>query len=247
MTMLSKSRFLKGRQCLRRLWLDVRQPPEPPIDPDEVWEMREAEGAAVEKLTESLFPGILRVADATDEDDTREQRADIPTLVERTRAALLKRQPIAQAYLQAEGLLSITDILEPRGDDWFLWEVKASNSLKPIHDWDVAFQVEVARRAGLKVVGSGVIRLDGEYVRGAGIDPSRLLVREDRTVAIHSLEVVVQQEIASQLECIAQAAVPAVQPSSHCKSSRDAKKGNRPSTCGHLDDQGYCGSRLPEH
>ena len=247
MARLTKSKFLKGRQCARRLWLDVNRPPEPAVEPDEIWEMREAEGAEVERIAETRFQGLLRIMDATDEDEAREARDDLASLVERTRIALLGRHPIAQAYLQSGGLLSITDILEPRGEGWYLWEVKASTSLKPIHDWDLAFQVEVARRAGVQVAGAGIVRLDDGYIRGAEIDPNRLLVVEDRTAALRLHDALVRQEITLQQNALAQAAVPPTQPSARCKVDRDAHDGNRPSTCGHFGTAGYCGSGLPAH
>ena len=247
LTVLSKSSFLKGRQCPRRLWLAINRPPEPAVDPDEVWEMREAEGALVEAQAERLFPGIVTVSEPTDDDEPREARPDITSLAERTRLALREHLPVAQAYLQAEGLLSITDILEPREGGWFVWEVKASTSIKPIHLWDLGFQAEVARRAGLDVVGSGVIRLDPDYARGTELAPTRLLVREDCTAAVAPNEAAVRQEIAAQLASLSEAAVPTARPSSHCKVSRDAKEGNRPSTCGQLGDSGFCGTQLPVH
>ncbi|MEZ4495147.1 MAG: hypothetical protein R3C29_17760 [Dehalococcoidia bacterium] len=74
--------------------------------------------------------------------------------------------PILQAHLSADELLAIVDLLEPRDGGWFLWEIKASTKAKVIHRWDLAFQREVARRAGLVVVGAGVIHLDRGYRRG---------------------------------------------------------------------------------
>src|SRR5262245_4346542 len=104
MSTLSKSNYLKGRQCGRRLWLTVHEPPEPEFDPDEVWEMREEVGTEVEKLAESLFPGTIRVlVDHSEEPELRDGGPEIADLLRRTREALRGKQPIAQAFLHADG------------------------------------------------------------------------------------------------------------------------------------------------
>ena len=247
MRFLSKSSFLKGRQCHRRLWLAAKRPPEPPIDPDEVWEMREAEGALVERHAEHLFPGLIRIAPASDDDEERDSRPDLASNIVQTTMALRERRPIAQAHLQAGQLLSITDILEPEGNAWIVWEVKASTSVKPIHIWDLAFQVEVARRSGLAVAGAGVIRLESNYVREGVVDPAGMLARDPLTREVRAIEKPVQDAVGSMLQALDLRAVPAASPSSHCRADPKAKDGNRPSTCGYLGAAGYCGSRLPEH
>lgn len=231
--LLTKSHYLKGRQCARRLWLAVHGPREPAIDSDDLWEMREEDGRDVEELAESTFPGIVLIEDES------------TIALARTLELIAARRPIAQARFEVDGLSSITDILEPRDAGWFLWEVKASNSTYPVHEWDVAFQVEVARRAGLQIVGAGVIRLEKTYERGDTLDPAKLLVRDDRTASVESRAADVRREIDSQLEQLSRSAQPAAQPSSHCKANREATAGNRPSLCGHFGDDGVCGRELP--
>ena len=46
--MITKSTYLKGRQCLKRQWFTARGLQEPEIEPDELWEERLREGAHVE-------------------------------------------------------------------------------------------------------------------------------------------------------------------------------------------------------
>jgi|GEM_PF-3318774 len=53
--MITKSNYLKGRQCLKRQWLATSGLPEPEIEPDEVWEERIREGVHVESYAERLF------------------------------------------------------------------------------------------------------------------------------------------------------------------------------------------------
>ncbi len=164
------------------------------------------------------------------------------------RTPCTKRRPIAQAHLEAGGLRAVADILEPRGDGWYLWEVKASTKLKPIFDWDLAFQVEVARRAGLTIVGAGVFLLNRSYVRRDTLDVHQLLGEGvNRTAEVEQFAVAVQREIAEQLLILSQAAVPPARPGARCKSNPDAAAGDRPSACGHLETSGHCGRDLPRY
>jgi hypothetical protein len=243
---LTKSSFLRGRQCARRLWLSRHRPPEPAVESEDVWVLREAEGAEVERAAATLFRDVLRIAAAEERESDAEARTDVATLARATRSALVQRRPILQAYMCTDGLLAIADVLEPRGDGWYLLEVKASTTHKPIFDWDLAFQVEVARLLGIRVDGAGVLRLNGEYIRGASLDATRLLVREDRSEAVAHLEGEVRDAIEEQWTTLRRAEVPAALPGRHCTGHTKDAGGRRPSDCGHLGARGYCGAQLPE-
>ena len=152
MTRLSKSRYLEGRQCHRRLWLRAHgNLEEPTVESEDVWELRRLEGDSVERIVESHYPEAVDISPhmrGTVMDDVPPSATE---LIEQTKAALSGRRPIFQAFLATDDLLAIADILEPVEGGWFMWEVKASTGAKAIHDHDLAFQLEVARRAGVDV------------------------------------------------------------------------------------------------
>jgi len=154
---LTKSRFLRGRQCSRRLWLAVHGGPEPGIESEDIWADREAEGAAVESIAERLFSNTVRIGEADQDDEVAEARPTFAALVCDTQAAIGSRRVVLQAHMHRDGLLAITDILEPTPAGWTVLEVKASTSERPIHDWDLAFQWIVAERCGLVVTGAGLL------------------------------------------------------------------------------------------
>ena len=248
--MITKSVYLKGRQCLKRQWFAVQGIQEPEIEPDEVWEERLREGAHVEGHAEQLFPEGVHISLPIDDDDSSP-----PSWRERlqsTREALRGDAPVFQAHLEFDDLFAVADILEPRGGGWFLWEVKASTrkagEWKPVFDWDLAFQVLLARRTGLRVVGSGVILLSRNFVlESEEVDPHQLLVREDRSDVVEGLLPQVEAELASMREALDRETAPVELPGSRCKGYREAKHGNRVSDCGHLSAEGYCGRALPEN
>jgi hypothetical protein len=244
---LTKSKYLIGRQCSLRLWL-AKQSPEPASESEDVWEMRECEGAAVEAQVATFYENPIRVAVCPEDDMDDDFPSDPQVLSEKTQAAIKRKQPILQAFLQVENLLAVVDILEPRDDGWFLWEVKASTKVSPLHDYDLAFQVVVARRMGLKIVGAGVWLLNKDYVRGNVLEASKLVMKVDRTAEVESIVATTATEIDSYSKILRQAEAPFATPSNHCKGNRDTSTADRPSDCGHLSKAlGHCGASLPEN
>ncbi len=244
---LTKSKYLIGRQCSLRLWL-TKQGPEPSSESEDVWEMRECEGAAVEAQVTTLYENPIRIAVCPEDDMGDEFPADPLILAANTEAALQTKRVILQAFLQVENLLAVVDILEPRDDGWFLWEVKASTKISPLHDYDLAFQVAVARKMGLKIVGAGVWLLNKDYVRGNHLVASELVMQVDRTAEVESIAATTATEIDNHSKILQQDEAPSATPSNHCKGNRDASTANRPSDCGHLSATlGHCGVSLPEH
>ena len=116
-TRLSKSRFLAGLQCLKRLYLEVHQP-ELAGEIDEGQQTIFDQGHEVGELARSAFPGGVFVE--SEADDLQE------ALV---RTAALVRDPSTPAIFEATffhfGVLVRVDILQRRrGNRWRLIEVK---------------------------------------------------------------------------------------------------------------------------
>lgn len=253
-TAITKSAFLKGRQCHKRLWLWSRGFEEPQTETDEdLWDDREAEGALVESYAEQLFPNRERIGVAADDDEEVERRPNWQERVNATQRAMTNGKVVVQAHLIHDDLLAIADILEPRGAGWYLWEVKASTydagkpKVKALFDWDLAYQVHVAREFGLTVVGAGVLLLDKHYVKPDGdVAAEELIVRVDRTVEVEALQSEVEAELAAMREVLQRDTAPPDLPRPQCKGSRGVAAGNRPSDCGHYTALGECGKSLPK-
>lgn len=249
MQYLSKSLYLKSRQCAKRAWFIAQDIVEPLVEDSDVWDERAREGAEVERLAAQLFPGALEIVTSSASDSFR---FDYPNRIAETREALGSEMPILQAYFGADRLIVVADIIEPLVDGWGLWEVKASTfkqgHIPALFDWDLAFQRHVARKAGLDVQRVGALMINPQFVRGEGaVDPAEFFIRVDRTSEVESLEPHVAAEIRDALTMMDSRDEPRRWPGPRCKASRDAKDGDRPSTCGHLDRSGRCGSALPEH
>jgi hypothetical protein len=214
---MDKTSFLRGRQCPLRPWLDASP---------EVAKTPEAEYDET-----AVFEPFLREA----------------RQVEDLAESLFAGKPYKrEAEIQAGPLQARIDYLEQLSDGVWVWEVKASSSVKPVHLWDLAFQCLVAERAGLNVRGVGVIHLDKNAIRGVEpLKAEEVLIQKDCWEDVQSLLEGVSPEVDVQLKTLTKETPPRFTPQGQCKASPSSKLGNRPDTCPHLGVEGYCGKRLP--
>ena len=206
---LSKSRYISGLQCPKRLWYEANAYQEiPPFDA--AAEERFAQGHEVGRLALRLFPGGVEIA--------RDKRR-WSTTAAATQRALAARIPLYEASFVHEGGACRVDILAPvEGGEWDLLEVKSSTSVKKVHRADLAFQTWVVRGAGVPVRRSCLVRIDTSYVRQGPIEPERLFAIEDLTAEIEPLLDLVPSEVARQQQIVAEPAPRAVAIGPHCTS-----------------------------
>jgi hypothetical protein len=142
--LLTKSKFVAGVQCLRRLYWQVHQPQLAGEIDDQVQAIMD-QGRAVGVESQRAFPGGV-LAEA----DHQHTRA---ALEETARLMADPRVPaIYEAALEHDGVLVRVDILERQlRNRWRLVEVKSSTQVKDYHRYDVAIQRHVASGAGLQI------------------------------------------------------------------------------------------------
>ena len=142
MTVLSKSKVLAYLQCPRRLWLEVHQPG-----------LRTDSSATTASFATGHQVGA--VSRTVYDPDSQGVFLDIKTLglkglIAATQTALTERKIIFEAGFQANGSLSLADILIPVedavGPAWRMVEVKSSTSVKEYHVKDLAVQTAIAKK-----------------------------------------------------------------------------------------------------
>ena len=117
-TRISKSRFVAGVQCLKRLYMQVHQP-ELATEPDAAAEAIIEQGHEVGMLARRLFPGGVEVCVRSVDQAIRATRelvanSEIPAIFE--------------GVFEHGGVLVRVDILHRRRDGrWRLIEVKSTN------------------------------------------------------------------------------------------------------------------------
>jgi hypothetical protein len=156
---LTKSRYIAGLQCLRRLWLQVHEPQpyeEPALgSPMDV-------GQEIGRKAHQLFPGGVLV---------EEKPWEHAQAVARTSALMSdERVPaIFEGAFEFDGVRIRVDVLERLVQGtWGLREVKSSSGPKDYYFDDIALQNYVIKGAGIAVSSIELAHVNTAYVRGPG-------------------------------------------------------------------------------
>jgi Domain of unknown function(DUF2779) len=168
---LTKSRFLSGLQCPKRLWFEIHQPLTEP-QPESVAFFQ---GRAVDALARELQPGLHitreRGMSASISETTRVMTGDAPDVLH-------------QAAFRRGDLAAVVDVLRRHGSAFDLVEVKAATSVKPEHIADAAFQTLVLRAAQVPVGAVLLSHVDSGFVLREAGQYAGLLLEEDITAAV---------------------------------------------------------------
>jgi hypothetical protein len=173
-TRLSKSRFQKGLQCEKALWLSIRAPElAQPVSESRQWIFDQ--GTEVGRLAQRLFPGGVEV-----EEDYLHSAEALETT---SRLVAEGARALYEPAFFFDGVLVRVDALVPvPGGAWDLFEVKSTARLKPEHVTDAAVQTYVVEGAGLRVRRSHIVHLNTGYVfEGGEYDLGDLFTIEDVT------------------------------------------------------------------
>lgn len=212
---LSKSRYLSGRQCHRRLYLEIRAPGLA-TPPDRATQAMLEAGNEIGRVARERYPGgvLVNVGPRQSAEALR-------------RTAELIADPgvpaIFEGAFEFDGVFVRVDILERLASGpeqtWRLIEVKSSTRVKEVHRHDVALQTYVLRGAGLSLAGCGLLLINTNYVYGGGaVDLARLFVWEDLTEGVGPLLAEVPRALTEQKAVLAAPAAPVIEPDAHCHS-----------------------------
>jgi len=208
--MLSKSRFIAGLQCLKRLWNDWYRYDEIP-QPDRATQAIFDTGYAVGVLAHRLVPGGVLVA----EDHRQHTDARNTTL-------RLMADPAVPAIYEAaftfEDIRIRADILKRLpGGQWQLLEVKSSTNVKDCNRYDVAIQKYVLEGCGLKIASACLVHVNNQYVYdGESLDVEQFLTVNDLTDTVDDLMPSVRDWLAKERMVLAQNEAPDIPPGKHC-------------------------------
>src|SRR5271156_3684355 len=170
---ISKSKFVAGVQCLKRLYLQVHQP-------GLAAELAEASKAVIKQghqvglVAQKAFPGgVIVEAGPT----------DLAQAIKTTRELVARSEApaIFEATFQHEGVLVRTDVLKRSGRlGHRLIEVKSATDMKPHYAYDIGIQRHVLTGADVEIKQASLMHLNREYVfDGKEYDVSQLFVIAD--------------------------------------------------------------------
>ena len=224
---LSKSTFLYGCQCVKRLWLHKYKPEER----DEMEETQAAvfqAGTDVGKLAEQLFPGGID-ARPVDTFSYQQSVADTQRYIEEGKTI------IYEAAFQYEGLLCAVDILVKQQNTWVAYEVKSTTSVKDYMYQDAAFQYYVINNSGLPLEDFHIVHLNNQYIRKGDLDVHALFTKVSAKEKILELQETIAQK-AKELKAVVanKKQMPLIEVGEHC---------DKPYAC---DFQGFCFADIAE-
>ena len=207
---LSKSKFLAGLQCLKRLYLQCYQP-ELAGDTDEKQQAIFDQGKEVGQLAQKAFPSGVLIS----EDHMHHKEA-----VTRTKELIADESvpAIFEAAFNFDDILIRIDILErlPR-NKWRMIEVKSSTKTKDYHLPDVAIQKYVLEQNGFKVSEACLMHLNREYVYdGKKYNLKKLFTIENLKEEIESIELALPEHLAQQWKTLKLAQPPEIEPGLRC-------------------------------
>jgi predicted RecB family nuclease len=205
---LSKSRFVAGYQCLRRLYWQVHEP-ELAAQPDAAAEAIIQQGHEVGMLARTLFPGGVEV-------DCSRGLADAIRIT-RELVASPEVRAIFEAVFEHQNVLVKVDILHRRRDGrWRLIEVKSTTDVRDQHIEDVGIQYRTLSRSGVDVASACLAHVNRNYVRDGEIDPRRFFRIRNLTRRVERLQSKLTLQLRSQFTVLSMPQAPNVAPGRHC-------------------------------
>jgi hypothetical protein len=212
---LSKSKFLSGLQCHKRLYLEIYHP-ELATEPDETTQALLDRGTAIGALARQRFPGgILVEAD----------REHALRALDHTKALLADpRVPaIFEGAFLFDNVFIRVDILErisagKNGDSiWRLIEVKSSSRVKEVHLDDLAIQTYVIGGSGLILAQICLMHINTQYVYPGGeLDVQQFFTVHDCTELVQMRLADVPSKLSEMKAMLADPTPPTIEPDGHC-------------------------------
>lgn len=177
---LSKSDYMSFLRHPAWLWLkkhDKSKLPEVTEDTQATFDA----GHDFEKYAEQLFPGGVTVGFSG--------FGEYATMPSRTKQVLdAGAKAIFQGRLEVDDMTCIFDVLtRNENGSYDLYEIKTSTSVKPEHEHDLAFQVQVLEKSGLTIESIYVIHVNNAYVRRGDIDYEEITDTTEVTSAVRAL------------------------------------------------------------
>lgn len=222
---LSKSTFMYGMQCVKRLWLNRHLKNEKEA-PNAMQESIFQQGTDVGVLAQQLFPGGIN---ALPENYYMYQQSVIDTM----NFIRNGHQIIYEAAFQFNGVLCALDILVKNNNKWYGFEVKGTNSVKEAHIMDAALQYYVITNAGIELEDISIIHLNRNYIRKGDLEIHKLFSMKSVVKQVKQKQQDIEKNTQIFRDTLNLSTPPDIKMGAHC---------NKPYSC---DFKKYCSKGLP--
>jgi hypothetical protein len=208
---ISKSKFVAGVQCLKRLYLEVHQP-ELAGELDESTKLVMEQGHQVGLIAQKAFPGGVTVEAG---------HKELGKALVSTRELLSKNEApaIFEAAFEHEGVLVRTDVLKRGRTGHHLIEIKSATRVKPYYAYDLAIQKHVLSGAGVEIQQISLMHLNRDYrFDGVEYEVSELFVMAKIGEANAVGDTEVSDRLEEQFKILNRDKPPDIKPGKHCSS-----------------------------
>lgn len=237
MVYLSKSKYCGLWQCPKIAWLRQYKPEVATID--EMVQARFDAGNVVGDLAMGLFGDFVEVTTYNSE------KLDLPKMIEKTALEMENgTENICEASFSYNGLYCAVDILKKDGDGWAIYEVKSSTKHmkddgtytddKEVYVADISYQKYVLEHCGVKVTGTYLVCLNGDYVFDGSLDLSQLFFISDVSDEVPAEIVKIEPNLAIAERVLTSDEEPDIDLNIYCK---------KPYDCAFWK---YCSQHIPE-
>lgn len=201
----SKSRYTRGTQCAKSLWLNT-------YNKDVLNSSNKSTktdiGNKVGELACNLFPNGAKIEFKGSSFDEK---------CEQTRKLLENNQEVIyEATFCYDGILIMIDILQNTKDGMIINEVKSSTSLKDVYIDDCALQYYVLSNLNYKIKQVNLIHLNSAYYRGDFLDINQLFIINDITKEVLSNQNKIKENLKYFEEILSKKEEPDIDIGTHC-------------------------------
>ncbi len=224
---ISKSQFMKGLQCHKRLWLyNYRKDLIPPVS--EELQLKFDVGHTVGDLAREYFNGGQLVTS---------DYQQLPLALKETGEFIRSGAKIIyEGAFVFDNVLVRPDILKKNaGGTWDMMEVKSTTDVKDEHYPDAAIQRYVLEGAGLKIRKVFLMHIDNKFVKEGHINPKDFFILQDITAETADLKDEIVQNLKEFMKVLASPKVPEIDIGQHCSNPYECE------FCGH------CWAGIPEY
>lgn len=181
---LSKSRYCRGLQCKKMLWLEKNKPDKKEeINNDSILE----QGNMVHEVARYLFGEHINI----------EYTESLSEMVKDTYRTIesYKDVIITESSFTYQNNFCSVDILKKHNNEYEIYEVKSSTELKDVYINDASYQYYVLTNLGFKVTKCSIVIINNKYVRHGNIELDKLFIKEDITKDVIKLQDTVKENI----------------------------------------------------
>jgi len=187
MIAVSKTLYTLWRACPNNAWLRLHKPEVYFAESLSEYDQSIIEfGTEVELAGRGLFEGSTLVD------------GESPDAQRKTYELLCQQAPVVfQAAFERDQLTAFIDVLQydRNAGEYAIYEIKASTKSNPEHLYDVAFQVLLLRRCGLKIGRACLLHLNPDFRRNGPIRAEQLFETVDLTDQIAQRAEEIEREI----------------------------------------------------